>query len=186
MSTSCLHIIGGGLAGCEAAWAASEAGLAVTLYEMRPKTMTPAHKTGLLAELVCSNSLRSDDAEANAVGVLHQEMRLAGSLVMQAADRHKLPAGSALAVDREGFSQAITEAITQHPLITVCHEEVTSLPPEAGKSVIIAAGPLASQALSENILALTGQESLAFFDALAPIVYKESVDFSLAWNAITL
>ncbi|MCP5084630.1 MAG: methylenetetrahydrofolate--tRNA-(uracil(54)-C(5))-methyltransferase (FADH(2)-oxidizing) TrmFO [Alphaproteobacteria bacterium] len=176
-----IHVIGAGLAGSEAAWQAAEAGAEVILHEMRPKRGTDAHHTGKCAELVCSNSFRSDDHERNAVGVLHQEMRLAGSLIMSAADAHKLPAGGALAVDREGFSEEVTKRISNHPRIQVKLGEVTALPPEDWASVIIATGPLTSPALSEAISELTGEEDLAFFDAIAPIVHRESIDMSKAW-----
>lgn len=179
--TQTLHIIGGGLAGTEAAWQAAEAGIAVVLHEMRPMRATFAHQTDSLAELVCSNSFRSDDALNNAVGLLHAEMRRAGSLVMRAADAHKLPAGGALAVDRHGFSVAITEAIAAHPRITITRREMTALPPPAMGRAIIATGPLTSPALGEAIAAATGEEHLAFFDAIAPIVHRESIDFSIAW-----
>ncbi len=176
-----IHVIGGGLAGCEAAWAAARAGVPVVLHEMRPGRGTEAHQTGALAELVCSNSLRSDDAEASAVGLLHAEMRAAGSLIMASADATAVPAGGALAVDRERFAAAVTEAISAEPLIEVVHEEVAGLPPEDWRQVIVATGPLTSPALAEAVGALTGEESLAFFDAIAPIVYKDSIDFDIAW-----
>jgi methylenetetrahydrofolate--tRNA-(uracil-5-)-methyltransferase len=176
-----LHIVGGGLAGSEAAWQAAEAGLAVVLHEMRPIRGTFAHQTDALAELVCSNSFRSDDWANNAVGLLHEEMRRAGSLVMRAADAHKLPAGGALAVDRHGFSAAVTEALEAHPGITIAREEVTALPPAAEGPVIIATGPLTSEALGSAIAAAAGQEHLAFFDAIAPIIHRESIDFDIAW-----
>ncbi len=176
-----VHVIGGGLAGSEAAWQLARAGVPVVLHEMRPVTMTPAHHTGRLAELVCSNSFRSDDAENNAVGVLHAEMRLLGSLIMKAADEARVPAGSALAVDREMFAESVTRAIASHPLITVVREEVTALPgPEVG-DVIVATGPLTGSALAEDIRRTTGERELAFFDAIAPIVYRDSIDFSVAW-----
>jgi methylenetetrahydrofolate--tRNA-(uracil-5-)-methyltransferase len=178
--TSSLHIVGGGLAGSEAAWQAAEAGAAVVLHEMRPVRGTEAHQGEALAELVCSNSLRSDDWENNAVGLLHEEMRRAGSLVLAAADRHKLPAGGALAVDRDGFSAEITTRIQAHPRIRVAREEITGLPPEWG-ATIIATGPLTSPGLAAAIAELTGEDSLAFFDAIAPIVHRESIDFSIAW-----
>ncbi len=177
-----LHIIGGGLAGSEAAWQAARAGVPVILHEMRPEKETPAHKTGWLAELVCSNSFRSDDALNNAVGLLHEEMRRAGSLIMQAADANRLPAGGALAVDREGFSRAVSERLAAHPLITVVREEVADWPPEDWRHVIIATGPLTSDALAEAIRQRTGEESLAFFDAIAPIVYADSIDMSVCWR----
>lgn len=176
-----IHVIGGGLAGSEAAWQAAQAGVPVVLHEMRPTRMTEAHKTGRFAELVCSNSFRSDDARTNAVGLLHEEMRRAGSLIMAAGDAHQLPAGSAMAVDREAFSAEVSERIGAHPLIEIERGEVTGLPPEDWDSVIIATGPLTSPALSEAIVALTGEEALAFFDAIAPIVYKDSIDFDICW-----
>ncbi len=176
-----VHVIGGGLAGSEAAWAAASAGCRVVLHEMRPVRKTDAHQTDGLAELVCSNSLRSDDWENNAVGLLHEEMRRAGSLVMRAADAHRLPAGGALAVDRHGFSGDITRAIASHPLIDLRREEIAGLPPEDWRPVILATGPLTSPALAEAIRALTGEESLSFFDAIAPIVYRESIDMDVCW-----
>lgn len=180
MSTP-LHIVGSGLAGSEAAWQAAQAGRDVILHEMRPVRATEAHRTSDAAELVCSNSFRSDDAVNNAVGLLHEEMRRCGSLIMQSADAHKVPAGSALAVDRDGFSQAVTAVLQSHPRITVVREEVTALPtPEQGE-YILATGPLTSPALSESILACTGEAYLSFFDAIAPIVLRESVDMSKAW-----
>ena len=175
------HIIGGGLAGSEAAWAAAEAGLDVVLHEMRPVRGTFAHQSDGLAELVCSNSFRSDDAMNNAVGLLHEEMRRAGSLIMRMADRHKLPAGGALAVDREGFSQGVTAALATHPRVRVVREEVTALPPADWGHVIVATGPLTSEGLSASIAEATGQEHLAFFDAIAPIVHHDSIDFGIAW-----
>jgi methylenetetrahydrofolate--tRNA-(uracil-5-)-methyltransferase len=182
MSIKPVHVIGGGLAGSEAAWALANAGVPVVLHEMRPVRMTPAHKTESFAELVCSNSFRSDDWENNAVGLLHAEMRRAGSLVMRAGDAHQVPAGSALAVDRDGFSAAVTAALTAHPLITIAREEIAGLPPEDWDSVIVATGPLTSPALAEAVKSLTGEEELAFFDALAPIVHHETIDFSVAWK----
>jgi len=176
-----VHVIGGGLAGCEAAWQLARAGVGVRLHEMRPRRPTEAHVSDRLAELVCSNSFRSDDAENNAVGLLHEEMRRAGSLIMAAADAHKVPAGGALAVDREGFAAAVQRALEAEPLVEIERGEVAGAPPEDWDSVIVATGPLTSPALSEAILALTGEESLAFFDAIAPIVYKDSVDLSVAW-----
>jgi methylenetetrahydrofolate--tRNA-(uracil-5-)-methyltransferase len=175
-----VHVIGGGLAGSEAAWQLARHGVPAVLHEMRPNRATAAHKTGQLAELVCSNSLRSDDAEGSAIGLLHAEMRRLDSLIMQAADRHKLPAGSALAVDREGFAAAITAALEAEPLIELDRTEITAPPPE-WSSVIIATGPLTSPALAETLRALTGQDALAFFDALAPIVHRDSIDFDVAW-----
>ncbi len=176
-----VHIIGGGMAGCEAAWAAAQAGVPVILHEMRPHVATDAHKTDGLAELVCSNSFRSDDKHQNAVGVLHEEMRLAGSLIMAVADVHKVPAGGALAVDREAFSQEVTRRIAGHPLITVTRGEVSGLPPDEWDNVIVATGPLTSPALAGAIRGLTGEEALAFFDAIAPIVHRESINMDVAW-----
>ncbi len=176
-----LHIIGGGLAGSEAAWQAAEAGLDVTLHEMRPVRGTFAHQGDGLAELVCSNSFRSDDAMNNAVGLLHEEMRRAGSLIMRMADRHKLPAGGALAVDREPFSQSVTAALDAHPRVTIARAEVTSLPTADWGQVIVATGPLTSESLSASIANGAGQDHLAFFDAIAPIVHRESIDFEIAW-----
>jgi len=176
-----IHIIGGGLAGSEAAWQVAEGGGEVVLHEMRPHHLTPAHQTDGLAELVCSNSFRSDDARNNAVGLLHEEMRRAGSLILQAADAARVPAGSALAVDRDLFSSAVTEAIDAHPRIAIDRGAVDRLPPEDWQQVIVATGPLTSHGLGQAIMDLTGEESLAFFDAIAPIVYKESIDFETAW-----
>ena len=176
-----IHIIGGGLAGSEAAWQAAEAGLRVMLHEMRPVRKTDAHQTDSLAELVCSNSFRSDDAQNNAVGLLHEEMRRAGSLVMRAADAHKLPAGGALAVDRHGFAAAVTKALEEHRGITIAREEITALPPPAWGQVIVATGPLTSAGLGAEIARITGVEHLAFFDAIAPIVHRDSINFDIAW-----
>jgi len=176
-----VHVIGGGLAGCEAAWTLARAGVPVVLHEMRPVRMTEAHQSGRLAELVCSNSLRSDDATANAVGVLHAELRLAGSLIIRCADTTRVPAGSALAVDRDGFADAVTAAIAAEPLITLRRAEVTTLPPPDGSRVIIATGPLTAGPLAQAIQALTGEDALAFFDAIAPIVHFDSIDLSVAW-----
>jgi methylenetetrahydrofolate--tRNA-(uracil-5-)-methyltransferase len=181
MKAKPIHIIGGGLAGSEAAWQAAEAGVPVVLHEMRPFRMTDAHKTEGLAELVCSNSFRSDDAAANAVGLLHEEMRRAGSLIMRMGDRHKVPAGGALAVDRDGFSAAITEIVAQHPLIAIARGEISGLPPADWDNVIIATGPLTSPALAEAIQTLTGDAGLAFFDAIAPIVHRDTIDMKVAW-----
>jgi methylenetetrahydrofolate--tRNA-(uracil-5-)-methyltransferase len=175
-----LHIVGGGLAGSEAAWQAATAGIPVVLHEMRPHVATFAHKTGDFAEMVCSNSFRSDDDEQNAVGLLHWELRAAGGLIMEMADRHSLPAGGALAVDRDAFSAAVTERLTAHPLIRTEPGEITALPEDG--HWIVATGPLTSGALAEAIRAQTGQTALAFFDAIAPIVYADSVDMSVAWN----
>lgn len=176
-----IHIIGGGLAGCEAAWQAAENGIPAVIHEMRPVRMTGAHATDGMAELVCSNSLRSDDADYNAVGLLHEEMRRCGSLVMRCADAHRVPAGGALAVDRTAFSAAVQAALEAHPLITIVREEVAGLPPDDWDSVIVATGPLTSDPLAHAIRRLTGEESLAFFDAIAPIVYKDSIDLGKAW-----
>jgi methylenetetrahydrofolate--tRNA-(uracil-5-)-methyltransferase len=176
-----IHVIGGGLAGSEAAWQIAQRGVPVVLHEMRPLQTTAAHRTDNLAELVCSNSFRSDDAEHNAVGLLHAEMRRLGSLVMRSADAHKLPAGGALAVDREGFSNAITAIVAAHPLVEIRREEVARLPPSEWDSVIIATGPLTSPALADAVGQLTGEAALAFFDAIAPIVQRDSIDFELAW-----
>jgi methylenetetrahydrofolate--tRNA-(uracil-5-)-methyltransferase len=179
--TKPIHIIGGGLAGSEAAWQVAEAGVPVVLHEMRPVRMTDAHKTQGFAELVCSNSFRSDDSEMNAVGQIHWEMRQLNSIIMGTADKHQVPAGSALAVDRDGFSEAVSAKLEAHPLITIAREEIQGLPPSDWDSVIIATGPLTSPALAEAIRSKTGADSLAFFDAIAPIVYRESVDMSKAW-----
>ncbi|MGE0241667.1 MAG: methylenetetrahydrofolate--tRNA-(uracil(54)-C(5))-methyltransferase (FADH(2)-oxidizing) TrmFO, partial [Parvibaculaceae bacterium] len=181
MTTKPIHIIGGGLAGSEAAWQAAEAQVPVVLHEMRPARMTDAHKTEGLAELVCSNSFRSDDVATNAVGLLHEEMRRAGSLIMDMGDRHKVPAGGALAVDRDGFSAAVTEALERHPLITIARGEVSGLPPADWDNVIIATGPLTSPALAEAVQSLTGDAGLAFFDAIAPIVHRDTIDMGRAW-----
>ena len=181
-STKPVHIVGGGLAGSEAAWQLAQAGVPVVLHEMRPLRGTEAHLTDSLAELVCSNSFRSDDAANNAVGVIHEEMRRAGSLIMRSADAHKLPAGGALAVDRHGFSAAVQETLLAHPLVTLERGEVAGLPPEDWDSVIVATGPLTSPALADAIAKLTGEDSLAFFDAIAPIVHYESIDQSIAWK----
>jgi methylenetetrahydrofolate--tRNA-(uracil-5-)-methyltransferase len=181
MTMKPIHIVGGGLAGSEAAWQTACAGVPVILHEMRPGRMTDAHKGEGMAELVCSNSFRSDDAESNAVGLLHEEMRRAGSLIMRMGDRHKVPAGGALAVDRDGFSAAVTEALEQHPLITIARDEVAGLPPENWDNVIIATGPLTSPALAAAIQDLTGDAGLAFFDAIAPIVHRDTIDMTIAW-----
>jgi methylenetetrahydrofolate--tRNA-(uracil-5-)-methyltransferase len=176
-----VHVIGGGLAGAEAAWQIARAGVPVVLHEMRPIQGTAVHKTDGLAELVCSNSFRSDDAQTNAVGVLHAEMRLMGSLIMGAADANQVPAGGALAVDRDGFSEAVTRAVAGHPLITIDRREVDSLPPDDWRSVIVATGPLTSPAMADVIAKVTGATSLAFFDAIAPIVHRDSIDMDVAW-----
>ena len=179
--TRTLHIVGGGLAGSEAAYQAAQAGASVVLHEMRPVRGTAAHVTDGLAELVCSNSFRSDDWENNAVGLLHEEMRRAGSLIMRSADRHRLPAGGALAVDRVPFSETVTQTLAQHPNVSIAREEVAGLPPESWKSTIIATGPLTSPSLAEAVRSVTGEDSLAFFDAIAPIVHRESIDFDICW-----
>jgi methylenetetrahydrofolate--tRNA-(uracil-5-)-methyltransferase len=176
-----IHIIGGGLAGSEAAWQAAETGCKVVLHEMRPVRGTDAHHTDSLAELVCSNSFRSDDWENNAVGLLHEEMRRAGSLILRAADANRLPAGGALAVDRHGFSAEVTRALEAHPNIEIVREEVAGLPPEDWQSVIVATGPLTSAPLADSIRSLTNDDGLAFFDAIAPIVHKESINFDVCW-----
>ncbi len=176
-----IHIIGAGLAGSEAAWQAANMGVPVILHEMRPVQKTPAHKTDQCAELVCSNSFRSDDHEYNAVGLIHDEMRKLNSLIMAQGDKAAVPAGGALAVDRDIFSGGVTEALEGHPLITISREEIDGLPPEDWDNVIIATGPLTSAPLAEAIQSLTGEDALAFFDALAPIVHRESIDMDIAW-----
>ena len=177
-----IHIIGGGLAGSEAAWQLAEAGLRVRLSEMRGGgDTTPAHDSDRLAEMVCSNSFRSDDAENNAVGLLHQEMRTLGSLILSAADQHRVPAGSALAVDREAFAAEVTSRIAAHPNIEVVRERVDALP--AAGSTIIATGPLTASGLADSIAAATGTDALAFFDAIAPIIHRDSVDMDICWMA---
>ncbi len=176
-----VHVVGGGLAGSEAAWQLARAGIPVVLHEMRPLRSTEAHRTDGLAELVCSNSFRSDDAANNAVGLLHEEMRRCDSLILAAADACKLPAGGALAVDREGFSQEVTRRLSVASLLRIERGEVAGLPPEAWGDTILATGPLTSPALAEAVRGLTGEESLAFFDAIAPIVHRESIDFGQAW-----
>jgi len=180
-SSKTVHIIGAGLAGSEAAWQVAERGVHVILHEMRPSRMTEAHRTDGLAELVCSNSFRSDDAANNAVGLLHAEMRKLGSLIMRAADANQVPAGGALAVDREGFSAAVTRAIEGHPRIEISRGEVAGLPPAGWANVIVATGPLTSVALADAVRELTDEDALAFFDAIAPIVHKETIDMSVAW-----
>ena len=176
-----LHVVGGGLAGSEAAWAAAQAGLPVILHEMRPIAKTDAHHGDRMAELVCSNSFRSDDVDYNAVGLLHEEMRRCGSLILAAADANKLPAGGALAVDRDAFAQAVTEKLEAHPLITIQRELVEGLPPESWGRTIVATGPLTHPSLAEAIRGLTGEDSLAFFDAIAPIVHRDSINLEKAW-----
>ena len=182
-STRPVHVIGGGLAGSDAAWQIASAGVPVRLHEMRRDGVTTdAHQTDGLAELVCSNSFRSDDWQFNAVGLLHAEMRTLDSVIMSAADANQVPAGGALAVDREGFSQAVTERLEAHPLITIVREEIAGLPPEDWENVVVATGPLTSPALAQAILDATGEESLSFFDAIAPIVHADSIDFDIAWR----
>lgn len=176
-----IHVVGGGLAGSEAAWQIAQAGQPVILHEMRPNRGTDVHLSDGLAELVCSNSFRSDDAEHNAVGLLHEEMRRCGSLIMAAGDDNRVPAGGAMAVDRVGFSDAVTARLTAHPLVTIAREELTELPPESWRSVILATGPLTSPDLSAAILKLTGEDALAFFDAIAPVIHHETIDFSKSW-----
>ena len=176
-----IHVIGGGLAGSEAAWQIASRGVPVLLHEMRPDRATAVHKTDSLAELVCSNSFRSDDRDHNAVGLLHEEMRRLGSLVMRAADTNQVPAGGALAVDRDGFSQAVTAALANHPMVEISRGEIAGLPPPEWDSVIVATGPLTSPPLAEAIAALTGETALAFFDAIAPIVHRDSIDMEVAW-----
>jgi methylenetetrahydrofolate--tRNA-(uracil-5-)-methyltransferase len=175
-------VVGGGLAGSEAAWQIAQAGVPVILHEMRPVRGTDAHHTDRLAELVCSNSFRADDWTGNAVGLLHAEMRALGSIIMSAGDAHQVPAGGALAVDRDGFAQAVTERLEAHPLVAIAREEVAGLPPAEWDSVVVATGPLTSPALAQAILDLTGEGQLAFFDAIAPIVAFDSIDMSVAWR----
>ncbi len=175
-----VHVVGGGLAGSEAAFQLATRGVPVVLHEMRPVRMTDAHQTEGLAELVCSNSFRSDDAESNAVGVLHEEMRIMGSVIMTAADRHKVPAGGALAVDRDGFSDCVQQILSDHPLITLERGEVTEIPEDWGQT-IISTGPLTAPALADMVRALGGEDDLAFFDAIAPIVHFDSIDMDVAW-----
>lgn len=183
MTSKPITVVGAGLAGCEAAWQIAKAGIPVILQEMRPERQTPAHKTDGFAELVCSNSLRSDDALHNAVGLLHEEMRRCGSLIMAAADQTAVPAGGALAVDRDAFSKKVSDLLKQHPLINIKHEELTDLPQENDGLFIIATGPLTTPELAEKIQTLTGDEDLLhFFDAIAPIVTADSVDMSKAWK----
>ena len=181
IQTKPIHIIGAGLAGSEAAWQAAQAGVPVVLHEMRPERSTEAHTTGGFAELVCSNSFRSDEWQASAIGLLHEEMRRAGSLILAAGDRAKLPAGGALAVDRDAFSADVTEHLEGHPLVTIERGEVGGLPPDDWDAVIVATGPLTSPDLGSAIKALTGDEGLAFFDAIAPVIHRETIDMSVAW-----
>jgi methylenetetrahydrofolate--tRNA-(uracil-5-)-methyltransferase len=182
MSAKPVHVVGGGLAGSDAAWQIAEAGVPVVLHEMRPVRGTDAHQTDRLAELVCSNSFRADDWAGNAVGLLHAEMRRLGSIIMACGDAHQVPAGGALAVDREGFADAVTGRLEAHPLVTIVREEVAGLPPADWDSVVVATGPLTSPALTDAILALTGEGQLSFFDAIAPIVHAESIDMDVAWR----
>lgn len=176
-----VHVVGGGLAGSEAAWQLASAGVPVILHEMRGVEGTPAHRTDRLAELVCSNSFRSDDPDNNAVGLIHQEMRALDSLVMRAAAAARIPAGSALAVDREQFADAVTAALAGHPLVEIRRELVADLPPPDWQKVIIATGPLTAAPLAEAIRALTGEEALSFFDAIAPVIHRESIDMDRVW-----
>ena len=180
-SPEAVHIVGAGLAGSEAAWQIAKSGIPVVLHEMRPVRMTEAHRTDGLAELVCSNSFRSDDAANNAVGLLHAEMRRLGSLIMRAADTNQVPAGGALAVDRDGFSLSVTKALNDHPLIEIDRAEIIGLPPADWRNVIVATGPLTSAPLADAIRELSGESALAFFDAIAPIVHRDSIDMSVAW-----
>jgi methylenetetrahydrofolate--tRNA-(uracil-5-)-methyltransferase len=181
--TESVHVVGGGLAGSEAAWQIANAGIPVVLHEMRPVRMTEAHQTEGLAELVCSNSFRSDDAANNAVGLLHAEMRRLGSLIMRSADANQVPAGGALAVDRDGFSAAVTRALHEHPLIEIDRTEIAGLPSADWGNVIVATGPLTSAPLADAIRELTDESALAFFDAIAPIVHKDSIDMSAAGSS---
>jgi methylenetetrahydrofolate--tRNA-(uracil-5-)-methyltransferase len=179
--SNAVHVVGGGLAGSEAAWQLASAGLAVVLHEMRPVRGTEAHQSAGLAELVCSNSFRSDDAGTNAVGLLHEELRRCGSLILESGDANRVPAGAALAVDRVGFSDRVTRRLTGHPLVEIRREEIAGLPAEDWDSVIISTGPLTSPALATAIGDLTGERALAFFDAIAPIVHRHSIDMGVAW-----
>ena len=177
-----VHVIGGGLAGSEACWQLVQAGIPVVLHEMRGVKPTNAHHTDGLAELVCSNSFRSDDWQFNAVGLLHEEMRRSGSIILACADKHQVPAGGALAVDRDGFSQAVTDTLANHPLMTIIREEVTTLAGKDWDNVIVATGPLTSESLSQFVLDVSGEGQLSFFDAIAPIIHAESIDMSKAWK----
>ena len=181
MNERTVHVIGAGLAGSEAAWQLAQRGINVIIHEMKPHKFSPAHKNVGCAELVCSNSLRSDDAEHNAVGLLHEEMRRCGSLIMRCADACKVPAGGALAVDRDAFSALVTQELQSHPLISFKHEEITELPPQEWGECIIATGPLTSEILISSILKHIDSQTLSFYDAIAPVIYKESIDFSKAW-----
>jgi len=176
-----VHVVGGGLAGSEAAWQIAAAGIPVIVHEMRPVRRTEAHQTSALAELVCSNSFRSDDWATNAVGLLHEEMRRARSLILAAADRHKLPAGGALAVDRDGFAGEVTRKLEGQPLVTIVREEIDAVPPAGWDSIIVATGPLTSSALAKSVQSLTGEAELAFFDAIAPVLHRDSIDMSVCW-----
>lgn len=176
-----VHVIGAGLAGCEAAWQIASRGVKVVIHEMKPQKYSPAHKNADFAELVCSNSLRSDDFMHNAVGLMHEEMRRAGSLIMACADKTKVPAGGALAVDRDGFAAEVTQKVKNHPLIDISYEEIDSLPDASFGRVIIATGPLTSEKLAHSILKEINNQALSFYDAIAPVVYKDSIDFSKAW-----
>lgn len=182
MTDQPIHVVGAGLAGSEAAWQIAEAGVDVALHEMRPNRLTPAHSTGGFAELVCSNSFRADDWTANAVGLLHEEMRRLGSLIMAAGHEAQVPAGGALAVDRDLFSETVTARLRAHPRVTVVEEALTGWPPEAWGRVILATGPLTAPELASAILQHTGEDALAFFDAIAPIVHTESIDMDIAWR----
>lgn len=181
MSDTPIHIIGAGLAGSEAAWQIAQTGLPVIIHEMKPVKFSPAHKNPDCAELVCSNSFRSDDYEHNAVGLLHEELRRSGSLIMDCAEAAKVPAGGALAVDRNGFAALVTSKLKNHPLISFKYEEITELPPADWGETIIASGPLTSESLAAAILTEVDSQSLSFYDAIAPVIYKESIDFNKAW-----
>lgn len=181
MKNMIVSVIGAGLAGSEAAWQLAKRNVKVKLYDMKPNKKSPAHKSSNFAELVCSNSLRSDDFEHNAVGLLHEEMRKFGSLIMESADATKVPAGGALAVDREGFALKVTEKIYNHPNIEIINEEITHLPTENDGLCIIATGPLTSESLASDLLNKIDNQTLSFYDAIAPVIYKDSVDFSKAW-----
>ena len=176
-----VNVIGAGLAGSEAAWQLAKRGISVSLYDMKPQKMSKAHKNTSFAELVCSNSFRSDDYNNNAVGLLHQEMRMMNSLIMESADFNKVPAGGALAVDRDGFAKYITDKLKSHPLITIYEEEITKLPENKDEMYIIATGPLTSDSLAQSISDTIGGEKLSFYDAIAPVIYKDSIDFNKAW-----
>ena len=181
MACPIIHIAGAGLAGSEAAWQLAQRGINVVIHEMRPQKTSPAHKTPYCAELVCSNSLRSDDSGNSAVGLLHQEMRLAGSLIMECADAARVPAGGALAVDRDGFARAVTQKLQEHPNIRFVYEEITNLPLPQDGHWIIASGPLTSPRLTEAVLKAADNQYLNFYDAIAPVIYKDSIDFDKAW-----